>query len=45
MSVPYILHIIKFGKDLMKFWQKRVGSFFWHTLYCIAFSPIHCFTM
>jgi len=25
--------IIKFGADLTKFWQKQVGSFFWHTLY------------
>jgi len=25
--------IIKFGGDLMKFWQKQVGSLFWHTLY------------
>jgi len=24
--------IIKFGGDLMKFSQKQVGSFLWHTL-------------
>jgi len=25
--------IIKFGGNMTKFWQKQVGSFFWHTLY------------
>ena len=29
--------VIKFGEDLMKFWQKQVGSFFWHTLYNMPF--------
>jgi len=27
-----VLKIIKFGEDLTTFWQKQVGSFFWHTL-------------